>query len=101
MPNESGGMTVRQAGRKGGVKGGRTTAARYGHEFYEKIGRKGGTVRKSQLGSEGYAELGRKGGQVRKAALGHEGYEELGRKGGQKVRELIAKGKQAMEAEGS
>ena len=81
MPAESGGMTVRQAGRKGGVKGGKTTAARYGHEFYEKIGRKGGSVRKSQLGSEGYAELGRKGGQ--------------------KVRELIAKGKQAMLAENS
>ena len=35
---EEGGMTVREAGRKGGE----TTAERYGHEFYEEIGKKGG-----------------------------------------------------------
>jgi uncharacterized protein len=33
-----GGMTVREAGRKGGE----VTARRHGPEFYEKIGRKGG-----------------------------------------------------------
>jgi general stress protein YciG len=41
-----GGMTVQEAGRKGGVRGGRkggeTTRDRYGHGFYEEIGRKGG-----------------------------------------------------------
>ena len=35
---QEGGMTVREAGRKGGE----TTAERYGHEFYEEIGKKGG-----------------------------------------------------------
>ncbi|HHX42263.1 MAG TPA: Em GEA1 (EM1) [Armatimonadetes bacterium] len=35
---EEGGMTVREAGRKGGE----TTSERYGHEFYEEIGKKGG-----------------------------------------------------------
>ena len=95
MATRNGGMTVQQAGRKGGIKGGRTTADRYGNDFFTEIGRKGGSVRKRQLGPEGYAELGRKGGQSRKEALGHEGYEELGRKGGQKVRELIMRGKQA------
>jgi general stress protein YciG len=32
------GMTVREAGRKGGA----TTSQRHGHEFYEEIGRRGG-----------------------------------------------------------
>ena len=34
----SGGMTVREAGRKGGE----VTARRHGPQFYEEIGRKGG-----------------------------------------------------------
>lgn len=42
MAEEKGEMTVREAGRKGGQKGGETTAKRYGHEFYEEIGHKGG-----------------------------------------------------------
>ena len=36
--NKSGGMTVREAGRKGGE----ITAQRHGPQFYEEIGRKGG-----------------------------------------------------------
>ncbi len=35
---KKGGMTVREAGQKGGEK----TAETHGHEFYEKIGQKGG-----------------------------------------------------------
>jgi general stress protein YciG len=35
---KSGGMTVREAGRKGGE----VTARRHGPQFYEEIGRKGG-----------------------------------------------------------
>lgn len=38
MAKEKGKMTVSEAGHKGGS----TTARKYGHEFYEKIGRKGG-----------------------------------------------------------
>ena len=61
-----GGMTVREAGRKGGQK----ARDERGHKFYEEIGRKGGeTVRNER---------------------GHEFYEEIGHKGGQKVKELIA-----------
>jgi len=37
-PKKSGGMTVREAGRKGGE----VTAQRHGPQFYEEIGRKGG-----------------------------------------------------------
>jgi general stress protein YciG len=43
---EMGGMTVREAGRKGGLiggrKGGLTVKAERGREFYQEIGRKGG-----------------------------------------------------------
>jgi general stress protein YciG len=68
-----GDLTVREAGRKGGMKGGQTTRERYGKPFYEQIGRKGGeTVRETR---------------------GHEFYEEIGRKGGRRVRELIEQGK--------
>ena len=42
MAQQKGKMTVREAGRKGGEKGGGTTARKYGHGFYEEIGRKGG-----------------------------------------------------------
>jgi len=42
----TGGMTVREAGRKGGLiggrKGGETVKAERGIEFYQEIGRKGG-----------------------------------------------------------
>ena len=68
-----GGMTVKDAGRRGGERGGQTTRARYGSEFYREIGRRGGeTVR-----------------EIR----GREFYEDIGRKGGRKVRELIAAAK--------
>jgi general stress protein YciG len=35
-------MTVEEAGRLGGQKGGRRTAETHGREFYEEIGHKGG-----------------------------------------------------------
>ncbi len=53
------GMTTREAGRKGG----KTTAQRYGPEFYEEIGRKGGQAVSEKYGPEFYGEIGRKGGQ--------------------------------------
>ena len=42
MNQEKGKMTVEEAGRKGGQKGGRRTAETHGREFYEEIGTKGG-----------------------------------------------------------
>ncbi len=42
MQGEKGQMTVQEAGRKGGHKGGRTTSQRYGRGFYSEIGHKGG-----------------------------------------------------------
>lgn len=35
-------MTVREAGKKGGQRGGTTTKQRYGRGFYSEIGTKGG-----------------------------------------------------------
>ncbi|MGE5049708.1 MAG: KGG domain-containing protein [Deltaproteobacteria bacterium] len=72
-----GGMTVSEAGRKGGVR----VRDERGVEFYQEIGRKGG-----ELG-------GRKGGEAVRDKYGPSFYEEIGRKGGQKVRELIEQGK--------
>ena len=66
---KKGGMTVAEAGRKGGVK----VAQERGRAFYEQIGRKGG--------------------ETVKAERGHEFYSQIGHKGGQKVRELIEQGK--------
>ena len=69
--SNKGGMSVSQAGQKGGKR----TAETHGHQFYEDIGRKGGT-------------------KVRES-YGHEFYEEIGHKGGQKVKRLIEEGKKA------
>lgn len=70
---QKGQMTVREAGRKGG----KTTAARYSHEFYVEMGKKGG----------------KKGGQTTLERYGLDHYSKAGQKGGRKVRELIAEGK--------
>ena len=71
---DNGGMSVREAGRKGG----KTTRQRYGPEFYQEIGQKGGkTV------SERYS---------------HEHFQNIGRKGGRKVAELIDRAKRMDEA---
>ncbi len=76
---QKGKMTVGEAGRKGG----RATAKKYGHEFYEEIGKKGGRIG------------GPKGGAATKAKYGQEFYERIGHKGGQKVRRLINEAKKA------
>ena len=71
-----GGMSVSEAGRRGGER----TAETHGHEFYKEIGKKGG----------------RKGGETTAKLYGHEFYEEIGAKGGQKVRRLIEEGKKSV-----
>jgi general stress protein YciG len=42
LSGEKGKMTVEEAGRLGGQKGGKRTAETHGREFYEEIGTKGG-----------------------------------------------------------
>lgn len=88
---KSKGMTVQEAGRKGGEK----TRDTRGHGFFEEIGRKGGAAVRETRSHEFYQEIGRKGGHATRATRDRNFYEEIGRKGGMKVRELIAAGKRA------
>jgi general stress protein YciG len=71
---KKGGMTVKEAGHKGGEK----TAETHGKEFYQEIGEKGG----------------HKGGEKVKEKYGPEFYSKIGHKGGEKVRELVKKGEE-------
>ena len=87
--NGKGGMTVAEAGRKGGVK----VAQERGRAFYEQIGKKGGETVKAERGHEFYEKIGKKGGESMRASRGPEFYSQIGHKGGQKVRELIEQGK--------
>ena len=86
---KKGGMTVAEAGRKGGVK----VAQERGRAFYEQIGKKGGETVKAERGYEFYEKIGKKGGESVRASRGPEFYSMIGHKGGQKVRELIEQGK--------
>lgn len=52
-------MSVREAGRKGG----KTTRARYGAEFFQEIGAKGGKAVSERYSNEHFREIGRKGGR--------------------------------------
>ena len=54
-----GNMSVREAGRKGG----KTTRARYGAEFFQEIGAKGGKAVSERYTNEHFREIGRKGGR--------------------------------------
>ena len=54
------GMSVREAGQKGGE----TVKQKYGPEFYEQIGRKGGLATKLAHGHEFYEQIGKKGGKT-------------------------------------
>ena len=93
-----GGMTVREAGQKGGE----TVKRKYGPEFYENIGRKGGEATKLAHGHEFYEQIGKKGGkkggEATRDRYGPSFYEEIGQKGGQKVKQLIEEGKKAAAA---
>ena len=56
---DDGNMSVREAGRKGG----KTTRARYGTEFFQEIGAKGGRTVSERYSNEHFREIGRKGGK--------------------------------------
>lgn len=53
------GMSVREAGRKGG----NTTKDRYGSDFFQEIGAKGGKTVSERYSSDHFREIGRKGGR--------------------------------------
>jgi general stress protein YciG len=92
------GMTVREAGQKGGE----AVKRKYGSEFYETIGRKGGEATKRSHGADFYEQIGKKGGkkggEATRDLYGPAFYERIGHKGGQKVKQLIEEGKRAAAA---
>jgi general stress protein YciG len=77
-----GGMSVREAGRKGGE----AVKKKYGPEFYSKIGQIGGEAVAKARGPEFYSQIGKMGGETVKRAHGPEFYSDIGRKGGEAVR---------------
>lgn len=100
--SEPGGMSLQEAGRRGGEatktryghdhyvtigkKGGRTVKQRYGSDFYAEAGRKGGDMVKQKYGPAYYAQVGRKGGNTVKQKYGPDYYRQIGRKGGESAR---------------
>ncbi len=62
--------------------GGQAVRAKYGAEFYAKIGRKGGETVKEKRGPQFYAEIGKKGGESTKRQQGSAFYSKIGKKGG-------------------
>lgn len=88
MSEEKKGITVSEAGKRGGA----VTKAKYGPEHYAAIGKKGGETT-AKLGSEHYSRIGKmggkKGGDQTAARHGSEFYQEIGKKGGEKVRQAF------------
>src|SRR5579875_1241365 len=97
-PKKTAGMSVREAGQKGGE----TVKRKYGPEFYEQIGRKGGQATKQAHGHAFYEQIGKKGGkkggEATRDRYGPNFYEQIGQKGGQKVKHLTAEGKRGAAA---
>jgi general stress protein YciG len=101
-PEHQVGMSIREAGQKGGE----TVKNKYGPEFYKMIGRKGGQATRDTHGHAFYEAIGKKGGkkggEATRDRYGPAFYEEIGQRGGQKVKDLIEQGKKAAaEAAGS
>lgn len=90
----SGGMTVREAGQRGGK---RLAEKMKGTDFFRDIGQKGGSKTKEKYGEDYYARIGQMGGSKTSETHGPDFYQQIGRKGGGRVRSLIARAK-ALEA---
>ena len=94
-PESKGGMSLREAGQKGGE----IVKNKYGTEFYKMIGRKGGEATRKAHGHAFYEAIGKmggkKGGEATRDRYGPAFYEAIGHHGGQKVKALIEEGKKA------
>jgi len=53
------GITVREAGKRGGE----AVKAKYGSDYYKQIGKLGGDRTKAKYGDDFYSEIGKKGGR--------------------------------------
>jgi general stress protein YciG len=58
-------MSVREAGRRGGL----STAKKHGQEFFKEIGRKGGLKNLETKGREHFVKAGIKSGQLKQAKI--------------------------------
>lgn len=74
--------TVREAGRKGGLK----VKEKYGQDFYIKIGKMGGRIIADSRGSDYYSDIGKKGGSVVRDKHGNAFFSSIGKKGGEEVK---------------
>jgi general stress protein YciG len=72
--NEDSGLTVKQAGQRGGSR----TLERHGREHFQVIGRKGGK-RTAELYRELLSDFGKRGGRPRRPALDEYMGEEAGK----------------------
>lgn len=63
-------------------RGGDAVIAKYGRDFFVKIGSKGGMTVARTLGADFYAAIGKKGGSETSRKHGAAFYAEIGRKGG-------------------
>jgi general stress protein YciG len=92
-PERKHGMSVREAGQKGGE----AVKKKYGPEFYKMIGQKGGQATREAHGHAFYEAIGKmggkKGGEATRDRYGPSFYEVIGHRGGQKVKALIEQGK--------
>ena len=70
------------AGTEQAKRGGNAVKAKYGSDFYARIGKKGGESVKRR-GPEFYAEIGRKGGESTKRSHGFDFYSRIGKVGGE------------------
>ncbi len=69
-------MSIREAGRKGGLR----VREKYGHEFYVGIGAKGGRALADKRGSDYFSEIGKKGGDSTLQKHGVKFYSQIGSK---------------------
>ena len=74
------------AGTAEARRGGEAVRAKYGRDFFAKIGKKGGDTVRREHGPEFYASIGRKGGETTKARQGADFYARIGKKGGESNR---------------
>ena len=70
------------AGTEVAKHGGQAVKAKYGPEFFARIGKKGGATMK-QRGPDYFAEIGRKGGEATKQKHGSALYARAGKAGGE------------------
>lgn len=70
------------AGTEQARRGGLVVKAKYGPDFYARIGKQGGEKMK-QRGPAFFAEIGRKGGEATKRAHGFDFYSRIGKAGGE------------------